>query len=71
MNDEQLELVHAVEPTVARLTAEHRERREGWYAHEFVPWEQGRSFSEEPWDESQATLSPEVRTSLVLNLRGW
>ena len=68
MNTEQLELLQAVEPTVERLTAEHRERREDWYAHEFVPWEQGRSFVVEPWDPSQATLSPEVRTSLVLNL---
>jgi len=48
--------------------AEHRERREHWYAHEYVPWEQGRSFVEEPWEESQASLSPEVRTALVLNL---
>lgn len=68
MNLEQLELVEAVEPTVARLTAEHRERREDWYAHEFVPWEQGRSFVDDPWDPSQASLSPEVRTALVLNL---
>jgi acyl-[acyl-carrier-protein] desaturase len=28
----------------------------------------GRSFRDEPWDESQATLSPEVRTALQLNL---
>lgn len=68
VNTEQLELVQAVEPTVARLAAEHRERREDWYAHEYVPWESGRSFVEEEWDPSQATLSPEVRTSLVLNL---
>lgn len=68
MSIEQVELLHAVEPTVARLTAEHRERREDWYAHEYVPWEQGRSFVDEPWDESQATVSPEVRTALVLNL---
>ena len=68
MDTEQLELVQAVEPTVARLTAEHRERRQDWYAHELVPWEQGRSFVDEPWDDSQATLSPEVRTALVLNL---
>jgi acyl-[acyl-carrier-protein] desaturase len=68
LNTEELELLQAVEPTVARLTAEHRERRDNWYAHEYVPWEKGRSFVAEPWDESQATLSPEVRTSLVLNL---
>lgn len=68
MNPEQLELVQAVEPTVSALLAEHRERREDWYAHEFVPWEEGRSFVDEPWDSSQASLSPEVRTALVLNL---
>jgi acyl-[acyl-carrier-protein] desaturase len=68
MNPEQIELVAAVEPTVARLVSEHRERREDWYAHEYVPWEEGRSFVAEPWDASQATLSPEVRTALVLNL---
>jgi len=28
----------------------------------------GRSFRDDPWDESQATLSPEVRTALQLNL---
>ena len=65
---DDLELVAAVETTVETLMAEHRERREHWYAHEYVPWEQGRSYVAEPWDESQASLSPEVRTSLVLNL---
>lgn len=68
MSAEQLELLHTVEPTVRALIAEHRDRREHWYAHEFVPWEQGRSFIAEPWDPSQATVSPEVRTALVLNL---
>lgn len=66
--DEQLELVAAVEPEVRRLMAEHRERREHWYYHEVIPWEEGRSFVDEPWDPSQATVSPEVRTALVLNL---
>lgn len=48
--------------------ASHRDRREHWYYQDFVPWEKGRSFVDEPWDESQATLRPEVRTALVLNL---
>lgn len=68
MHEEQLELLHTVEPEIRRLMAEHRERREPWYAHEFVPWEKGRSFIDEPWEPSQATVSPEVRTALVLNL---
>jgi acyl-[acyl-carrier-protein] desaturase len=65
---ERAELLAAIDPEVERLMADHRERREHWYAHEFVPWEQGRNYVTEPWDDSQASLSPEVRTSLVLNL---
>jgi acyl-[acyl-carrier-protein] desaturase len=66
--EEQLELVAAIDGTVERLMEAHRQRREHWYAHEYVPWEQGRSFRDDPWEESHATLSPDVRTSLVLNL---
>jgi len=67
-NQDDYELIAAVEPTVERLMQEHRDRRQHWYAHEYVPWEQGRSYVAEPWQESDASLSPEVRTSLVLNL---
>tara|TARA_B100000686_G_scaffold272236_1_gene289281 strand:+ start:2259 stop:3179 length:921 start_codon:yes stop_codon:yes gene_type:complete len=65
---ESFELVSSVESEVSRLMTQHRERRQHWYAHDVVPWELGRSFRDEPWDESQATLSPEVRTALQLNL---
>jgi acyl-[acyl-carrier-protein] desaturase len=65
---EEYELLDAVSEDAGRLMQEHRERREHWYAHEYVPWEQGRNYVDEPWDESQCTLSPEARTSLVLNL---
>jgi acyl-[acyl-carrier-protein] desaturase len=66
--DRDLELIAAVEPVAEQLMAEHRARREQWYAHEYVPWEKGRSFRDEPWEESDASLAPEVRTALVLNL---
>jgi len=65
---EAIELAKAVEPTIERLMAEHRDRREHWYFHEYVPWERGSSFNDKPWDASEATLSPEVRTAFVLNL---
>lgn len=67
-NEAHYDLLQAVEPAVERLMADHNERREHWYAHEIVPWEKGRSFRDEPWDESQCTISPVARTSLVLNL---
>ena len=65
---EALELVLSVDSEIERLMEEHRNRREHWYFHDYVPWEQGRSFVDEPWDPSQASLRPEVRTALVLNL---
>lgn len=66
--NEHFELLEAVEPTVRELIDEHRARRKHWYFHDLVPWEKGRNFVAEPWEESQATLNERARTSLVLNL---
>ena len=68
MHPERIELVNAVEADIERLMAEHLERRPDWYAHDLVSWEDGRSFADTPWDESQCTISPEVREALILNL---
>ncbi len=65
---EQHELIAAVEDDIERLMADHLEKRPTWYAHDLINWEAGRSFVDEPWDESQCTISPEVREALVLNL---
>jgi acyl-[acyl-carrier-protein] desaturase len=66
--NEHFELLEAVEPTVERLLAEHQARRVPWYFHDMIPWELGRNFKKEPWDESQCTINERARTSLVLNL---
>ena len=66
--DQQLEVLEGIEPTIRQLLDEHRTRREHWYFHEFVPWERGRNYVAEPWDQSQCTISEAARTSLVLNL---
>ena len=66
--NEHFELLTAVEPTVARLLAEHRARRVHWYFHDMIPWELGRNFKTDPWDESQCSINERARTSLVLNL---
>jgi len=65
---EAAELIASVDDTAADLMAEHQARRDAWYFHDYVPWEQGRNFVSEPWSESDASLTPTVRTSLVLNL---
>jgi len=62
------ELIEAVEGDVEQLMADHLEKRPLWYAHDLVRWEDGRDFVSEPWDESQCTVSPEVREAMVLNL---
>lgn len=66
--NEQYEVLAAIEPEVGRLMAEHGDRRKHWYFHDLVPWEDGRSFRDEPWDESQCTINERARTALVLNL---
>ncbi len=62
------ELMAVVDADIERLMAEHIAKRPTWYAHDLVPWEEGRSYVDEPWDESQCTVSPEVREAMVLNL---
>lgn len=65
---ERHELIAAIEDDIEQLMTDHIEKRPTWYAHDLISWEQGRSFVDEPWDESQCTISPEVREALVLNL---
>jgi acyl-[acyl-carrier-protein] desaturase len=66
--NQQYELLESVEKDVRSLMQQHQARRKPWHFHDFIPWEQGRNFIEEPWEESQCTISPIARTSLVLNL---
>lgn len=53
---------------VERLTADHRERRSDRSCNEHVPWEQGRSELDEPWEESDDAVGPEARTVLLGSL---
>lgn len=66
--NEEFELLEAVEPRVAELIEDHKQRRKHWYFHEYIPWERGENYRDKPWEESQCTLNERARTSLVLNL---
>jgi acyl-[acyl-carrier-protein] desaturase len=57
-----------LEPVVARLLDRHLAAAKEWFPHDYVPWELGRSYTKEPWDERQSALSQAARTALELNL---
>ena len=60
--------LEALEPVVARLLDRHLNAARDWFPHEYVPWQQGQSFTEHPWDEGDSRLDATARTALELNL---
>ena len=60
-----------LEPVVADNLTRHLETADEWYAHDYVPFDQGRNFAflgGQDWDPDQAKLSEVARTALVQNL---
>ena len=43
----------SVEGTLER----HLSTAQEWFPHEYIPWEQGRSFTEQPWELGDSRLS--------------
>ena len=62
------DLLRELEPVVRRGLERHLSVATEWFPHEFVPYEAGRNYVEEPWEESDSKLNPIARTSLELNL---
>lgn len=63
--DEMLDLL---EPTVALGLERHLSAATEWFPHEYVPYEVGRNYKLEPWEEADSPLSPVARTALEVNL---
>ena len=60
-----------LEPVVADTLAVYLEHADEWYAHDYVPFDQGRNFAflgGEDWDASQATLPRDVVDALEILL---
>jgi acyl-[acyl-carrier protein] desaturase len=57
-----------LEPAVRRGLESHLARATEWFPHEFVPYEVGRNYVEEPWEETDSELGPVTRTALEVNL---
>jgi acyl-[acyl-carrier-protein] desaturase len=62
-------LLAELEPVVAKLYDRHLAQSKEWFPHELVPWSRGRDYTPgEEWDETQAGLPSDVRSSLFVNL---
>jgi acyl-[acyl-carrier-protein] desaturase len=62
-------LLTDLEPVVAQLYDRHMAQSKEWFPHELVPWSRGRDYIPgETWDEAQAQLPSDVRSSLFVNL---
>ena len=60
-----------LEPVVADNLARYLETADEWYAHDYVPFDQGRDFSflgGDDWDPSQVTLPKEIVDALEIVL---
>ena len=68
MSTETNGVLRELSPVVETALERHLSAAQEWFPHEYVPWEQGRSFVAEPWDPADSKLPAVARTALELNL---
>jgi acyl-[acyl-carrier-protein] desaturase len=68
----QQQLLHELDPVVAKELDRHIAVAKEWMPHEYIPWTEGSNFDGplggEPWDVTQSKVSETARTALVVNL---
>jgi acyl-[acyl-carrier-protein] desaturase len=62
------DLLAELEPTVRQGLATHLSLATEWFPHEYVPYEVGRNYVDEPWEEADSDLGTITRTALEVNL---
>jgi len=62
------DLLTELQPVVESSMHRHLEAATEWFPHEFVPYEEGRNFVQEPWVESDSRLDGVAQTALEVNL---
>jgi acyl-[acyl-carrier-protein] desaturase len=63
-----VEMLRALEPALARGIERHQAVATEWFPHDYVPYEVGRNYVDEPWEEKDSDLTPIARISLEVNL---
>ena len=61
-------MLRDLEPIAGTLLERHLNTAQEWFPHDYVPWEQGRNFTAEPWEPGDCKLSGIARTAMELNL---
>ena len=62
------EILRDLEPTVRRGLERHLSAATEWFPHEYVPYEVGRNYAHEPWEDADSELSEVSRAALEVNL---
>jgi acyl-[acyl-carrier-protein] desaturase len=62
------EMLRLLEPTLVRGMERHLSATNDWFPHEYVPYEVGRNYLEEPWEDTDSALGIVSRTALEVNL---
>jgi acyl-[acyl-carrier-protein] desaturase len=68
MTMQPLDMLRELEPVVRRGLDRHLSAATEWFPHEYIPYEVGRNYAAEPWQERDSDLTPIARTALEVNL---
>lgn len=63
-----VDMLHELEPAMRLGLERHLAQATEWFPHEYVPYEVGRNYVQEPWEITDSHLSEVARTSLEVNL---
>ena len=62
------DMLNELEPALRRGLERHLSQATEWFPHEYVPYEVGRNYVEEPWESTDSDLSEIARMALEVNL---
>ena len=63
-----VDMLRELEPSVRRGLERHLSVSTEWFPHEYVPYERGRNYVDEPWESADSDLDAVSRTALEVNL---
>ncbi|MGH3924139.1 MAG: acyl-ACP desaturase, partial [Pseudonocardiaceae bacterium] len=67
-SDHRRDMLRELEPAVRLGLYRHLSASREWFPHEYVPYEVGRNYVEEPWGLEDSDLSSVARAALEINL---